>query len=101
VRPRHRLLDAVAVGERHRARLLGLRPGAQPACAELDLVGRLVARKHLSIGVHGDELHALHAAVDHVVHRIAAGAAYAYDLDDGTADLALDYLEHSCYLLAG
>src|SRR5688572_5530646 len=64
VRAGHRLLDALAVGDRHCARLLGLGARAQPARAELDLVARLVARENLGIGVDGDELHALDALLD-------------------------------------
>jgi len=50
VRAGDHLLDAVALGERHRARLLGLGARAETARAELDLVSRLVAREHLSVG---------------------------------------------------
>src|SRR3546814_810690 len=37
----------------------------------------------LRVGVGGDELHPVHAAVDHVRDRVAAAAAHADDLDVG------------------
>ena len=47
---------------------------------------RLVGVGHeqcLTVGVHSDELDALHARLDHTVDRIRAAAANADDLDDG------------------
>ena len=50
---------------------------------DLDLVARLVARKHLGVGIHGDEVDAFHALADHVVDGIATCAAHAHHLDHG------------------
>ena len=51
--------------------------------ADLDLVVTLVHGQGLLIRVHGDEFHALEPVLDHAVHRVAAGAAHADDLDLG------------------
>jgi hypothetical protein len=39
--------------------------------------------QRLSIGVGGDELHAVQTQVDHPVDGVGAAAAEAHDLDDG------------------
>src|SRR5712691_2831270 len=85
---------AIALGERYRARLLGLGACAQTARAELDLVARLVARQHLRVGVHGDELHALDVLVDHVVDGVTACAANPDHFDDRPRCLTVYDLEH-------
>src|SRR5690606_5766677 len=64
----------------------GVGAGAQAlgdAGAELQLeLGAAVADR-LGVGVGGDELNAVDAAVDHVRDRVAAAAAHADHLDDG------------------
>ena len=62
------------------------RPGTRSeplgdANAHLDDGARARCRKSLGIGVCGDEVHAFEAAFDHVVDRVAAGAADADDRD--------------------
>ncbi len=47
--PRQRFFQALAVGERHGARFLGFGARPQPAGAELDLIARLAAGKHLRV----------------------------------------------------
>jgi hypothetical protein len=39
--------------------------------------------KHLRVGIHRNELHALNAYLDHPVDGVAATAAYPGDLDTG------------------
>ncbi len=46
-------------------------------------VGGFGEHQRLSIGVDGDEFHALQAFVDHPVDGIAAAAAHAHDFDAG------------------
>ena len=53
----------------------------------------------LSIGVHGDEVHAADLGVNHVVHRIAAGAADTDDLDAGEGFYIRFDLWHKCDLV--
>ena len=76
---------------------LGIGAGAQAlgdVGAELQLDLRLVALQRLRIGVGADELHALHALVDHVIDRIAAAAAHADHFDDRFLGLCIDEFEH-------
>ena len=44
------------------------------------LLGRLGSVEALPVGVHRDELHALHSGTNHTVHHIIAAAAHADDL---------------------
>src|SRR5690606_10909303 len=72
--------------ERGLAADLGVGARAQAlghAGAELQLQLGAVVLDRLRVGVGGDELHPVHAAVDHVVDGVAAAAAHADDLDDG------------------
>jgi hypothetical protein len=57
--------------------------GAEAGAAQLQHARCGRALERLRIGVHADEFHALHAAVDHVLHGITARAADADHLDDG------------------
>ena len=64
---------------------LGVRAGAQAARELLADVDGLIGIRHqkgLTVGVDGDELHALDARLDHAVNGIGAAAADADDLDD-------------------
>jgi len=81
VRPGNRLAD-IFLGLLGRVtRLLGLAAGTQAVVAQLHRLVRRTAQERLRIGVGADGLHALHVARDHVLHRVAAAAAHAYDLD--------------------
>ena len=53
------------------------------ARADVDLLVGLRHEKRLRVGVHGDELDARDAGLDHSCHRIRAAAADSDDLDDG------------------
>ncbi|MDT4858568.1 hypothetical protein FQZ97_930430 [compost metagenome] len=75
------------------AALVGLAAGAQAGGAELDGLVRGTARERLRIGVGADELHALHAARDHVLDSVAAATAHADDLDLG-AQVELFHFNH-------
>jgi hypothetical protein len=64
----------------------GTRARAQPLGhlgAHLDLLGRVRLLESLRVGVGDDELDPLELLLDHVVHRIAAGAAHAEHGDPG------------------
>src|SRR6185295_153172 len=100
VRAGERFLESLALGEGHRSRFLGLRPGAQPAGAELDLVARLAAAEHLRVGIYRVELDAFHALLDHVIDGVAACAADADHLYNWTRCLLIHDFEHF-FLLAG
>ena len=52
---------------------------------------RGAARQRLRVGVGADELHALHAAVDHVLDRVAAATADADHLDLGALVELFDF----------
>jgi len=63
---------------------LGAGAGAKPlgrVPPELDAPIGARQRQGLGIGVGDDEVHAVHRALDHVVHGIAARAANADDAD--------------------
>jgi hypothetical protein len=58
--------------------------GAEPARrlrADVDLHVRIAPEERLRVGVHGDELDAREACVDHAVDGIRPAAAHADDLD--------------------
>ncbi len=89
--------DALAVFQRRLAPDFGIGARAQPlgdAGAELQLDLGLVALQRLRVGVGGDELHPLHAFLDHVVDRIAAAAAHADHLDYSFLRLCIHYFKH-------
>ena len=97
VRAGDEVLDALAVLLGRQPPDLGVGPRAQAlgdARAQLQRRAREVALERLGVGVHRDELHALHAVVDHVVHRIAAAAAHAHHLDHRVRCLAFQQLDH-------
>ena len=80
---------------------LGPRAGAETlghARTQLQLVARLVLRQRLGVGVRHDELAALELLVDHVVHRVPAGAADADDGDPGAEVLGYRYAEGECHV---
>ena len=56
---------------------------ARGARADVDLLVGLRHEKRLRVRVHGDELDARDAGLDHPCHRIRAAAADSDDLDDG------------------
>lgn len=58
------------------------RPGQEAGGVELAGGGARRAPTHLGIRVGDPELHALHVAVDHVVHGVGAAAADAKDLGE-------------------
>ena len=60
-----------------------LAAGAQSAGAKLNGFMRIAAAQSLSIGVGANEFNALHAAANHVAHRVATAATDADDLDLG------------------
>src|SRR5439155_5871462 len=65
---------------------LGIRAGSQPSSGLPPDIKLYVSFRHeerLRIRVHGDELDALEARVDHAVHRVHAPPADADDLDHG------------------
>ena len=76
--------------------------GAQAHFAELDRALGERAAQGLLVGVQRDELDALHAAVDHVVDRVAAGATDADHLDHGAFHFVFDHFKaHRTGLLDG
>ena len=89
-------------------RLLGrggadLGPGAGAealgdAGAELQLVAGPALRQRLGVGVRDDELAALERLLDHVVDRVAAGAADADHGDPGAEVLGHGNAECQCHL---
>jgi hypothetical protein len=56
---------------------------AQAVCAQLDGAACAAGIERLRIGVGANELNALHARGNHVLHRIAATAAHTNHLDFG------------------
>ncbi|MCW0417067.1 hypothetical protein NB689_002821 [Xanthomonas sacchari] len=84
VRALQRVHDALAVFQRGLAADFRVRARAQAlgdVGAELQLQLGAAVLDRLRVGVGGDELHAVHAAADHVRDRVAAAAAHANDLD--------------------
>ena len=76
--------DAFAIFQRGLAADFGIRARAQAlgdVAAELQLQLGAAVLDRLRVGVRRDEFHAVHAAVDHVRHGVAAAAAHADDLD--------------------
>jgi hypothetical protein len=67
--------------------------GAQAGLADLDEVVGLRLFQGLCIGVCGNEFHAGHAFVDHVLHRIAASAADADNLDHRTLGGIFEHID--------
>ena len=65
------------------AALLGLLPAPRPVPPSWMMLVRRAAGQRLRVGVGADELHALHAALDHVLDGVAAAAADADHLDLG------------------
>ena len=80
-----RIHDAFAIFKRGLAADFRVRAGAEALgdiAAELQLQLRAAVLDRLRVGVGGDELHAVDAAIDHVRDRVAAAAAHAHHLDD-------------------
>ena len=74
---------------------LGIGSGAQAASGlapDVHLHFRVGHQQGLRVGVHGDELDAPEACLDHPVHRVHSTAADADDLDDG--EVILGRLHH-------
>ena len=69
------------------------------AGAELELVAGLALLQRLGVGVRHDELAALELLVDHVVDRVAAGAADADHGDPGAEVLGYRYAEGQCHVV--
>ncbi len=93
--------DTLAVFQRRLTPDLGVGPRAQPlgdAAAQLQLQFRGIALERLGVGVGADELHPLHALLDHVVDRVAAAAADADHLDYGLLPLCVHYFKHASLL---
>ena len=62
----------------------GIGACAEPASdlrADVDLDVRVGHEQRLRVGVHGDELHAAEARIDHAIDRVRPGTADADDLD--------------------
>ena len=81
----HGLLQLLAalVGRGRAHARVGARPQALgQAAADVDLHVGVAHRERLGVGVHGDELHAADARVDHPVDGVRASAADAHHLDD-------------------
>ena len=75
------LADAVDRFFRGSAARFRLGTGTEAGRAQLDQVMRGRAVERLRVGVGADEVHALHALVDHVLDGVAAAAAHADHLD--------------------
>jgi hypothetical protein len=88
----HRLFGGTRPG-------LGLAAGAQARGAQLHQRARIAAVQGLRVGVGADELHALHALVDHVLDGIAAAAADADHLDLGALVKFVDHFDGHVSLL--
>ena len=74
---------------------LGIRARAETArelATDVELHVGVGEQQRLRVGVHRDELDTLEAGVDHAVHRVAATAADADDLDD--CEVVLRTAEH-------
>ena len=89
----------VAAFDRVRAR-------AEALGAHLDLRGHFALEEGLGVGVADDEVAALDLLLVHVIHGVAATAAYADDLDDGVLlapvtghDVVVQCQFHSLFLL--
>ena len=84
VRALQRLLDLVPAFLGRLAADLGIRAGAQSARRggpDMELHVRVAHEQRLRIRVHGEELHALEACIDHPVDGVRAAAADADDFD--------------------
>jgi hypothetical protein len=71
-----------------------LSSAAGQLAADVDPGVSLAVAERLEIGVDGDELHALQVGGDHPVHRVAAAATGADDLDPRPPVLHLVPLAH-------
>ena len=71
---------------------------ARRAGADLHLQVGLQHEQRLRVGVHGDELDAGQARLDHAVDGVRAAAADSGDLDDGEEIAAVVVLSHGLYL---
>jgi len=72
---------------------VGARTKASGSLAsDVELHVGVAHQQSLRVGVDGDELHALEPCVDHAVHRVAAAAADADDLDHG--QVVLHVMQH-------
>jgi hypothetical protein len=81
-----RLLQLVAALLRGGEADGGVRAGSEAARrlrADVDLHIGVAHHQRLRVGVHGHELDAAEAGVDHAVDGVRAAAAHADDLDDG------------------
>jgi hypothetical protein len=90
--------DAVAILHRGLAADFRVGAGAQAlgdVAADLQRGAHLGVLERLRIGVDANEIHALEAGLDHVRDGIAAAAAHAQHLDDGTLTVRVHEFEHS------
>jgi len=84
--------DAVAIFHGGLTADLGVRAGAQAlgdVAADLQRGAHLGVLERLRVGVDADEIHALEAGLDHVRDGVAAAAAHAQHLDDGTLTIRI------------
>ncbi len=82
----HHLFDLVVVRLGGRPTHLGVAAGTEASreiATDVELDVGVAHQQRLSVGVDGDELHALQPGVDHAVHGVDATATDADDLDDG------------------
>ena len=85
--------DVATLGLGRSPARLGIGTGAQTGITQLDGAAGQRTGQRLAVGVHGDELDALHATVDHVVDGIATATTDAHHLDDGAIDICFQHLE--------
>ena len=85
--------DVAALGLGSGPAGFGVGPGAQTGITQLDGAAGQRAGQRLAVGVDGDELDALHTAVDHVVDGVTTTAPDAHHLDDGAVDICFQHFE--------
>ena len=74
---------------------IGARPKPFGDCrSHLQQGACLVPFQRLSVRICADELYALHAILDHVIHRVAAATANPDDFDNGFLCLCVHNFKH-------